>query len=320
MTDAAIVEDVEIVGTNVAGRSSPFSWSAAIAGAIAATAVIFIIIALGTGIGLSMTSPFGNGPSATALTVAAAVWLVMAQAIGFACGGYLAARLRSHFTDSVGGETKFRDGAQGFLSWALVVFVAALISAATGAIAFGGVARVTSEVAAGTAGLDASGPGRGANTGGANTASTGTVDYFVDMLFRAAPGSAATAGSPATTTGQAAPPADAAGQRAEVTRIVLRSISQNQLNGDDRDYLAQVVTERTGLSQQDAVARVNDVQGKAIDDAKQIADKAAKAGAYLSFWTFMSLLVGAVAALLGGILGGELRDEEYTDTSALAGS
>jgi hypothetical protein len=40
-----------------------------------------------------------------------------------------------------------------------------------------------------------------------------------------------------------------------------------------------------------------------------LADAARKAAAYLSFWSFMALLFGAVAATLAGILGGELRDE-----------
>jgi hypothetical protein len=39
------------------------------------------------------------------------------------------------------------------------------------------------------------------------------------------------------------------------------------------------------------------------------ADTARQAAAYVSFWSFMALLFGAVAATLAGILGGELRDE-----------
>jgi hypothetical protein len=71
------------------------SWSAGIAGALAATAVTFIIVALGSGIGLSFASPYG-GPSVIAtMTIAAAVWLVMAETMGFGTGGYLAGRLRS---------------------------------------------------------------------------------------------------------------------------------------------------------------------------------------------------------------------------------
>jgi hypothetical protein len=40
-----------------------------------------------------------------------------------------------------------------------------------------------------------------------------------------------------------------------------------------------------------------------------INDEVRKAVAYLSFWSFMALLFGAVAATLAGILGGELRDD-----------
>jgi hypothetical protein len=43
--------------------------------------------------------------------------------------------------------------------------------------------------------------------------------------------------------------------------------------------------------------------------AAPLAESAQKAAAYLSFWSFMALLFGAVAATLAGILGGELRDE-----------
>jgi hypothetical protein len=48
--------------------------------------------------------------------------------------------------------------------------------------------------------------------------------------------------------------------------------------------------------------------------AKDVADKAAKSGAYVAFWTFMSLLFGAVAATLAGMLGGQLRDAEVLAT------
>src|SRR5262249_6252003 len=79
MTDTAIIErDVVVPAASEAGRT-PFSWSATIAGALAAAAVAFIIVALGSGIGLSVASPYGSAPSATSLTIAAAVWLVMAK-------------------------------------------------------------------------------------------------------------------------------------------------------------------------------------------------------------------------------------------------
>jgi hypothetical protein len=44
--------------------------------------------------------------------------------------------------------------------------------------------------------------------------------------------------------------------------------------------------------------------------SQAVSDEARKAAAYLSFWSFLALLFGAVAATLAGILGGELRDEQ----------
>ena len=78
MTDTAIIErDVIVPAESRAG--SPLSWGAAIAGALAAIAVTFLVIALGSGIGLSFASPYSSGPSAKTMTIAAAIWLLMAQ-------------------------------------------------------------------------------------------------------------------------------------------------------------------------------------------------------------------------------------------------
>ena len=127
-----ILEPGIIPPATAEGGQTPLSWSAAIAGAIAATAVTVMSVALGSGIGLSFASPYGSGPSVTTLTIIAAVWLVMAQTMGFATGGYLAARLRSPTYDGVIGETTFRDGAQGIVVWAIGVVAMAAIAGGGG--------------------------------------------------------------------------------------------------------------------------------------------------------------------------------------------
>jgi hypothetical protein len=142
------------------------------------------------------------------------------------------------------------------------------------------------------------------------------TDYFVDLLFRPGLG-AATAGdqmpTPPATVG-AAPagtqPTLSPETRAEVTRILARGVTQTALDDNDRAYLAQVVSARAGLAPEEAQLRVAMVESKARETVKEAADKAAKAGAYFSFWTFMSLLFGGTAATLAGILGGQLRDDE----------
>ena len=296
MTDVAIIErDMVVPGEARAG--SPLSWSAAIAGALAAAAVTFLIVALGSGIGLSFASPY-SGPSAKAITIAAAVWLLMAETMGFATGGYLAGRLRSPAYDGVIGETTFRDAAQGLLVWAIGAVAMAALAGMLGVFAAGAAAHMTAGAAS---------AGRGQET----ASTSGASDYFVDLLFRPAP-STATAGNqrPSTDTVGIAPagsqPALSSEARAEVGRILARSVAQARVDDSDRAYLAQVVATRTGLSQEEAQRRVSEVEAKARDAA----DTTAKAVAYFSFWTFMALLFGGAAATLGGILGGQLRDAE----------
>jgi len=281
MDDTVVGDNIEIV--NAGGTlSGTVSWSSVIAGALVALAVSFLVIALGAGIGLALASPFGLGPSAAALTIAGAVWLILAQAFGFAAGGFVAGRMRGTTAPIVSGETRFRDGAHGFVAWALGVLVMAVVLA-------GAAANSARTIAlAGTNGGDT-----GSSTIEAATDQTG---YFVDALLRPTPSH------------QAAPNSTAQGgvvTREQVARILGAALRQGELSGDDRTYLAQVVAGETGLSPEDAQRREDDVMNR----ARAATDTARKTAAYLSFWTFMSLLFGAVAGVLGGILGGERRDE-----------
>jgi hypothetical protein len=173
--------NVGVIQAGSSGRTA-FAWSVVIAGALAAWAVSFIFISLGSGIGLVISSPF-SGPSSGTMTIAGAVWLILAQTIGYATGGYLAARLR--IRDHIpGDETVFRDAAHGFMAWVVGVGVLSALLLLAGAFAH------------------------------------------------------------------------------------------------------------------------HDTQ-----TATTMGDEARKAAAYFSFWSFLALLFGAVAATLAGILGGELRDE-----------
>ena len=87
--------------------------------AYAAVAVTAIIVALGSGIGLSLASPFSSSPSGSTLTIMGAVWLVFAQVVGFATGGYMAGRLRADSGRWHTSEVKFRDAANGLVVWAI---------------------------------------------------------------------------------------------------------------------------------------------------------------------------------------------------------
>jgi hypothetical protein len=115
-------------------------------------------------------------------------------------------------------------------------------------------------------------------------------------------------------TGQAE---DVGPARQEILHIAAASIKDGEFNlsGPDRTYIAQLVAQRTGLSQQDAEKRVDDVvnQAKATfsdaaNKAKQAADTARKAGAGLAMWSVIAMLIGAFVASFAATLGGRHRD------------
>jgi len=312
--DSVAVVDIPAAG-GWTGLWSSVSWSAVIAGALTAIAVSFIVISLGTGIGMELVSPYAYSswsPSASTMTVIGALWLVFAQAVGFATGGYVAGRLRRSPTPLHADEVKFRDGANGLIVWAIGVVVTSLVLA-------GAVAKVGS----------AAGSAAGTTVGLAATQTQGSaqgpaLDYFTDALLRPNPQSAQNGASAAATgatagaagaaapgtapTGGTQPHADNSRQQAQLSRILATALTPSGLSGDDRTFLAQTVATETGMSQDQAQRRVDDVVNRMKQEATQAAETARKATAYLSFWTFMSLLFGAVCATLGGVLGGGLRD------------
>jgi hypothetical protein len=324
------MDDTTVVGENVAvvhatgapgwlgslsGASlSGVSWSAIIAATLTAIAVSVIIISLGTGIGFVLVSPYSySSPSASTMTVIGALWLVFAQAVGFATGGYVAGRLRRPPAPMHDNEVKFRDGAHGLVVWAIGVVVSSLVLAAA-----------VEKIGA------AAGTSAGATVIGAGAVGQSpSIAYFTDTLLRPNPQSAANSGaanaapangdttstpnggtsSAAASNGAAPNTGNEAGERGQINRILITSLGANGMSNDDRAYLTQIVSAQTGLSREDAQRRVDDVVNRAKQDATQATDAARKAAAYVSFWTFMSLLFGAVCATLGAVLGGDLRDE-----------
>jgi len=76
------------------------------------------------------------------------------------------------------------------------------------------------------------------------------------------------------------------------------------VNPDDSAYLTHVVAARTGMSQNDARMRVDQV----IASAKQAADEARKSAATASIATAISLAIGGFIAAVAAGLGGRLRD------------
>lgn len=282
------VENEQPVETSTSG----VAWPAIIGGAFGAIALTLILLALGSGLGLASVSPWPNfGASAVTFTVTTAVWLVVTQWLASGLGGYLTGRLRTKWVGLHTHEVFFRDTANGFLAWA----VATVIGAAFLAAAASSVVSGTATMVAGAASGAATGASQMATRSGGNLADP--TAYFVDSLYRSDH-----------------PSANAADQdvHTQTTRILLYGMWNGDIPAPDRTYLAQLVSARTGLSQVDAEKRVDNViaQEKTAEmKARQAADAARKAGAYLSIFTALSMLVGAFIACVAAALGGQQRDE-----------
>src|SRR5665213_3210675 len=178
MAETTIVLPMAASGTGEVSTPA-VTWSAIIAGAVAAAAVALILLILGAGLGLTAVSPWANsGVSATTLGVGALIWLIVTQWVAAGLGGYLTGRLRTKWVNVHTHEVFFRDTAHGFLSWALATIVsAALLASVVSSLVSGATTAATSIL---------SGAAQGAAQGltqSAGPASDPTA-YFVDLLFR----------------------------------------------------------------------------------------------------------------------------------------
>jgi hypothetical protein len=271
-------------------EQSSVSWPAIFAGGVTAAAISIILLLFGTGLGLAAISPWaGSGISAGSFTVLAAIWLVIVQWVASLFGGYMAGRLRTKWTDLHTDEVFFRDTAHGFLAWALGTLIVAGVIAAAGSSSVKGTAQIAQASAA-----------------------AAQNSYYVDELFRV---NAVPAGASASSSAinPAPQPSGAPDQqmRAEAASILAHSAAAGSVSPADNDYLAQLVSEHTGLALADAEARVQSVVSQdsaEIVKAKQVADAGRKASSALSIYTFVSMLIGAFIASVAGAIGGRLRD------------
>lgn len=273
---------VDVVAVDARGGrpASATSWGAIFAGAAASIALTILLLAIGSGLGFSTTSAWpGSGISAKTFAIGTGLYLIVVAMLSSTIGGYIAGRLRSAWTGVHTDEVFFRDTAHGFTAWAVATIVTVgILGSVAGSVISGTTSALTSASAA---------------AAGA-AASTSSTDFLVDGLFRANP----TANTPN---------ADPNASRAEVGRIVGRALlpGGQPLAAPDRTYVAQIIANRTGISQADAEKRIDD----GIAQAREAADTARKTAAGLSLWFALSLLIGAFSASFAAAEAGKRRDD-----------
>lgn len=295
---------------------SAVSWATIFAGAFGAVATTLILLELGVGLGLSSVSVWGNvGAAASTLGIAGGIWLIVVQWISSGIGGYLAGRLRTKWVGLHTDEVFFRDTAHGFLAWALATVIGALLLALAAAAALHAGSRALGAAPLGATQLAASAIAAGNGNGNALGASGIDLGYALDTLFRPNPSNGPNPSNDGTA---AAPPTNAngaaanQGDRAEAARILVRDLADGgKLSDEDRTYLAQRITARTGIGEADAEKRIDAVTAQIKNteaQAAQAAEAARKASASAAIIAALSMLIGAFVASASAALGGRLRD------------
>jgi len=287
---------VDVVATPARAGTSYVEWGAIFAGALAASAISFVLLTAGASIGLSLISPYHSESYGRTAASIAVFWSVAVPILSFLVGGYIAGRMRSAWADATSDEVQFRDGMHGLLVWALSIVAGGLLAF----LAAGAVANSSAQVAA-----------------GALSNREAIVAPAIDSLFGVSAAQAAPAEKAATptptprtaareitpATGERAVVPDTEA-RAMVARTLTGAVAAGQLTPAQKRTLAQIVSERTGISQAEAEQRVD----QAYKDALSAIETARQAAVLTGLATATALLVGLLAAWYAAQKGGHHRD------------
>jgi hypothetical protein len=272
-----------VEATEVAGRSR-ISWSAVFAGAVTGAGLAAVLDAFGAAIGLAVSSTAPTWRDASfALAFLSGLYLLLAAAVSYGVGAYVAARLRPAAVLTAD-EREISDGYHGLTVWGLMTVATVMLLAVLAA----GLPRLAAPA----------GTGNGPAT---SVAGENIIAMDLDRLFRDQRPTRA--------------PADMYDVRGEAARILLTTSSHRGMLPEDRTYLVRLVERTTGLPAADAQTRVNQVAAS----AKQNIDRARNSGTILAFMIAAAALLGAVAAWFASVAGGRERDgiEPVWDTSSM---
>jgi hypothetical protein len=319
----AVVDPVGL-STNQLKR---ISWAAVFAGVIMAVVVQLVLSLLGAGIGMSTIDPLRfSSPDVSTFGMSAGIWWAVSSVIALYIGGWVAAHLS-------GTPEKTNAILHGLLTWGLATLVSVyLLTSAIGSIVRGGAnvvgaaATATATGAAAAAGpltdmakqkLDESGV---MSNGSLNNigdqvkqllAQTGKSELQPGALTQQATQAGNQLENTAQNAGQTAAPA---GDQLQVVLKRIMESGKNTVDQVDRDAAVNVVMNQANISRPEAEQRVDgwiktyqeakvafeEQKAKAEQKAREVADATAKATSRAALGSVVALLLGAIAAALGG--------------------
>jgi hypothetical protein len=267
------------------------SWAAIFGGVILVVAVQLLLSLLGAGIGLGTVDVnAGNMPSAKGLGIGAGIWWVISSCIALGVGGYIAAWL-------AGVEIRFDGVLHGLVAWGLATLLTVwLLTSAVGSVVGGGFSTLGSVVSAAGSGASEAAKPLAQAAGLSPDMLQQQANIFVQP----------TDPDPATMS-----PQDA--QKAVATNLATYA-GGGQDAATAKEKIITIMAAQMKISHDDAAkkfdetqARLQQARDKVVQTAKDAADTSATAASRTAFAGFGVLLLGAIAAAIGGSLAVQRR-------------
>jgi hypothetical protein len=275
-------------GTHVHRR---ISWAAIFGGVILVVVIQLLLSTLGAGIGLGTVNVnAGTTPDAGNLGIGAGIWWVITSCIALFCGGYVAAWL-------AGIELRFDGLLHGLVTWGIATLLTIyLLTSAIGGIIGGGFSALGSLTSAAGSGVsDAAKP---------LAQAAGVSPDVVQQEARAY--LQPTNPDPATMS-----PEDA---QKDVAKNLVTYAGGGADAAAAKERIVSVMAVQMKISHDEAARRFDEAQAKlkqtkdqAVQTAKNAADASATAASRASFVAFGVLLLGGIAAGIGGSLAAQRR-------------
>jgi hypothetical protein len=285
------------------GSRARVSWSAIFAGVVLVVAIEMLLGLLGAGVGLGFVTPnAGTTPNASSFGAGAGIWWLVSTVIALIIGSYAAARL-------AGVPARFDGVLHGLVIWGLALLLTVyLITSAVGGLIGGAFSVIGGTVST-----------AGSVVGGTASAAGGGVKEALPKLEQASGINPNVLQQQAEDIIQSPTPSDPASMsRPDAAKAIAQALPDVLSGGDKaaaaKQRVTDIVAAQAHISPQDAQKRVDDAQNRltslkdqAAQAAKQTADATAAAASRASFLAFVGLLVGAVAAAIGGALASPRR-------------
>ena len=260
------------------------SWGAALAGAVVALSLQLLLSLLGLGIGLATVDPAaGDTPGAASFGIATGIYYAIVTLVSLFGGGWVAGHLA--------GMPRRIDGLlHGVVTWSVATLLLLYaVTTTVGAVLSGALGIVSSTLQA---------AGQSAQAAAGAVAQSDMGEQALNALEQQAQ----------QLLGQAQE-ATGAQDTSDLLEQVL-AVARGGVSDQERQRIIDQLVQQTGITREEAEARLQQLETQyqdALAAAEQQAQQAAQATAETvsqgSFWSFVALLLGAVAAALGGWMG-----------------